>query len=44
VRNLVGTFLLMGTIAGLLLGVGVVAVVIGQRRTSLRGPAARPEE
>jgi len=35
-QGLRGTFLLMGTIAGVLLGVGVAAVVIGHRRASAR--------
>jgi Protein of unknown function (DUF3365) len=43
-NGLRGTFLLVGAIAGLLLGVGVVAVVIGHRRASSRVPQVRSEE
>jgi adenylate cyclase len=43
-NGLHGTFLLMGTISGLLLGVGVIAVVIGQRRGRARVTQVRSGE
>ncbi len=42
-QGLRGTFLLMGIIAGVLLGVGVAAVVIGQRRASVRVTQVLPQ-
>jgi eukaryotic-like serine/threonine-protein kinase len=43
-NGLRGTFLLVGAISGLLLGVGIVAVVIGHRRAGSRVPHVRSEE